>query len=365
MAEPETPESLNHEGYSRQDWINRKYIQEEEKFPQAKTFHKGLDFIEKNHQEDDWFLQIETFDPHEPFYSSDKYKELYDHDYSRVHFDWPKYQQVEESDDVVEHIKYQYAALLTMCDKYLGKVLDIMDKYNLWEDTMLIVTTDHGYLLGEHGWWAKCSMPFYNEIAHTPLFIWDPRCEQKGVRRDALVQTIDLAPTLLDYFSLEIPDNMEGVPLKDTIASNKQIREAALFGLFGAHVNVTDGRYVYMRAPEKPGNDPLYEYTLMPTRHGAGRAFIEPEEMTDMELVEPFSFTKGCKLLKINTNGWHGKDYHPFGTMLFDLENDPYQQELLQDEETEQKMKEYIIKMLKNNDAPEEQFTRLGLEQVD
>jgi arylsulfatase A-like enzyme len=47
-----------------------------------------------------------------------------------------------------------------------------MDYYDMWDDTMLIVNTDHGFLLGEHGWLAKNYPPVYSEIANTPLFIW-------------------------------------------------------------------------------------------------------------------------------------------------------------------------------------------------
>ena len=46
--------------------INRSYINSDEKMPQSQTFAAGLEFLEKNHQQDNWFLQIETFDPHEP-----------------------------------------------------------------------------------------------------------------------------------------------------------------------------------------------------------------------------------------------------------------------------------------------------------
>ncbi|MCB0143392.1 MAG: sulfatase-like hydrolase/transferase, partial [Caldilineaceae bacterium] len=91
------------------------------------------------------------------------------------HFDWPPYSRVQETPEQVDHMRYEYAALLSMCDAYLGKVLDMMDELNLWDDTMLIVNTDHGFLLGEHDWWAKMVQPLYQEVAHTPLFIWDPR----------------------------------------------------------------------------------------------------------------------------------------------------------------------------------------------
>ena len=117
------------------------------------------------------------------------------------------------SEEVVRHVRHKYAALVSMCDKYLGKVLDFMDNHDMWKDTALIVTTDHGYLLGEHQWWAKSIMPLYNEIAHIPMFAWDPRCGKKGERRQTLVQNIDLAPTVLELNGIPVPPDMLGKPV--------------------------------------------------------------------------------------------------------------------------------------------------------
>ena len=91
------------------------------------------------------------------------------------------------------------------------------------------------------------------------------RSGRAGERRQALVQTIDLAPTLLDFFGLPATEDMQGTALTETVRSDRQVREAGLFGIFGGHVNVTDGRWVYLRAPAEAGNSPLVEYTLMPT----------------------------------------------------------------------------------------------------
>jgi len=85
---------------------------------------------------------------------------------------------------------------------------------------MLIVNTDHGFLLGEHDWWAKCVQPFYSEVARTPLFIWDPRSACQGERRSALVQTIDLPATLLDYFGLDLPADTQGAALREAVAAD-------------------------------------------------------------------------------------------------------------------------------------------------
>jgi len=340
----------------RQDWVNRAYMTEEAAQPQAKTFKEGLEFIRTNGQEDNWFLQIETFDPHEPFFTQQQYKDLYPHEYDGPHFDWPPYRQVQETREQVQHLRYEYAALLSMCDHYLGQVLDLMDELNLWQDTMLIVNTDHGFLLGEHDWWAKVVPPFYNEVAHTPLFIWDPRSGRKGERCEALVQMIDQPPTLLEFFGLPIPDDMQGIPLGETLASNAPTREAVLFGVHGGYVNCTDGRYVYMRAPVNPENKPLYEYTLMPTHM---RSPFSVEELQTIELAGPLSFTKGCQTMKIPGRGW--RRVHHMETMLFDLETDPNQENPIQDPTVEAMMIEHMVRLMKENDAPPEQFERLGL----
>ena len=340
----------------RQDWINRSFMRSPEEQSQAVTFDLGLEFLRTNARADDWFLQIETFDPHEPYFSHEAYKQLYPHGYEGPHFDWPPYRRVKETPEQVEHLRYEYAALLSMCDEKLGQVLDSMDEHDLWKDTMLIVCTDHGYLLGEHDWWAKNIQPWYDENAHIPLFMWDPRCGKAGERRESLVQMIDFPATLLQFFGLELPPEMQGVPLADTIDRDVPVREAALFGIHGGHVNVTDGRYVYMRAPETPRNEPLHEYTLMPSRM---RSMFSPEELQGVELAPPFTFTKGCPTLKLPARPW--LNAHEYGTLLFDLENDPGQENPIDAPEIEDRMTRHLVHLMKANDAPQEQFDRLGL----
>ena len=361
VADPEIPESLNDRDPARcrQDWINRQYMQTEERHPLTQTVELGIEFMRKNKDADKWFLQLECFSPHEPFFSMQKYKDLYLHDYSGPHYDWPSYKKVNETEEIVNHVRYEYAAIVSMCDNYLGKVLDEMDALNLWEDTMLIVNTDHGFLLGEHGWWGKNIMPLYNEIANIPLFIWDPRSGKKAEQNDCLVQTIDIPPTILEFFGVDIPENMTGKSLKNTIANNEPIRKAALFGIHGEHVNCTDGKYVYMRAPVNEGGGPLYHYTLLPT---FGFNNTPVQLLQDMELVNPFPFTKGCKLLKIKSQRFFGGS--DLQDLLFDIETDPKQQNPIEDKGIEKQMQNYIVELMKEHDAPAEQYERLGLTEV-
>jgi arylsulfatase A-like enzyme len=366
LEEPPKPElhpgQLDRPGFSktRFDWVNRKHLQTPEDQPQYLTFSQGIEFMTVNRNCDNWFLQIETFDPHEPFFAPEKYKRLYEEDYQGKFYDWPKYAKVEESEVDVEHIKKQYAALVSMCDENLGRVLDAMDELDLWRDTMLIVCTDHGYSLADNGWWAKNSMPWYNAIANTPLFIWDPRCGKANVRNSQLVQMIDFAPTLLYCFGLTPPADMTGKDLQDCIANGNPVRDYALFGLYGSHVNITDGKHVYMRAPVTPDNQPLYEYTLMPAH--IHRTF-DVAELTNMELAKAFSFTKGCGVLKIKGGAplGTGKYRHLWQTELYDIEADYQQENPIFDRELEAGMVKKLIKAMRENDAPGEQYTRLGL----
>lgn len=339
----------------RYDWVNRGYIQDEEDFPQTNTFKLGCDFIEANRTEDNWLLQIETFDPHEPFYVPDTYLDMYPEDYNGEHFDWPR-GQVRQNDSEIAHVRRQYQALVTMCDHNLGKVLDLMDVYDMWKDTMLIVGTDHGFLLGEHGWWGKNQAPYYNEVAHTPLFVWDPRQRVRDERRSSIVQMIDWAPTLLDFFGCEIPSAMQGAPISEIIRADIPNRDLAFYGVFSGHVNVTDGITAYMRGALPEYKDEVYNYTVMPS-HMHTRFSVE--EMRDATLVEPFSFTKGVPLLRIKSRDKY--NVARFGTTLYDLVSDPEELSPIHNESMEKWYCDAIRDFLGQCDAPPEQYVRLGL----
>lgn len=343
--------------WSKQDEVNRTYVHGKEDFPQTHTFDLGLEFLRQNVRADGWFLQLETFDPHEPFVASQEHRALFQDGYEGPRFDWPPYSMVRETAEQSAHVRNEYAALLSQCDASLGRVLDFMDEHRMWDDTLLIVNTDHGFLLGEHECWAKCVHPFYNEIANTPLFIWDPRSRVCGQRRDALVQTIDLAPTLLDFFAVPIPKDMLGKPLGETVASNAAVRDTALFGIHGGQLCITDGRWVFMQAPVQDAA--LYNYTLMPCHM---YDFFTQEELRQARLAAPFSFTKGCPVLATPCGSIEScGDENMHKNLLFDLAADPHQQAPLQNPLVEHQMRQALAKQLAENDAPGELYGRFSL----
>jgi arylsulfatase A-like enzyme len=341
----------------RQDEVNRRYMATEAEHSQTRTVDAGIHFLETNVEADQWLLQIELFDPHEPFFASEEYRARYRHDYDGPKFDWPGYQKVTEPAEQVDHARLEYAALVSQCDHSLGRVLDFMDAHDMWDDTMLLVNTDHGFLLGEHGWWAKSVQPWFNELVHLPMFLWDPRSAGQDTRRAALAQTIDIAPTILRYFGLQPTPDMQGRDLAAVLDGDQSIHDGALFGVHGGHVNVTDGRYVYMRAAAEASNAPLEEYTLMPTHM---RARFAVAELADWQPAEPFEFTKGLRTMRMPAvstflNPWQ------HGTLLFDLHADPQQENPLDDPDIELTMLRMLAQLMHESEAPRSQFDRLGI----
>ncbi len=361
VADPQVPTTINKKG-RRQDWVNRPHIAAEEDLPTTRTVQAGLDFIHRNQTEDNWLLHIEAFDPHEPFFVPQKYLDLYEDGYTGPVFDWPAYDSVtDETPEQIRHLRTRYAASVSACDARLGEVLDLMDDLDLWDDTMLIVWTDHGHMLGEHDLFAKNYQPWYEELSHTPFFVWDPRSQQQGVRREALVQpALDLGPTLLDYFGVAPTPDMLGYSLTETLETDAPVREAAIFGNFGHHVNVTDGRYVYYRAPV-PQNQPLYAYTLQTVR--LRQALLNDGTVPQMELVPPLTFSKQLPVLRIPTPGPSSPTR--FGTLLFDLATDPQQANPLDDSAVENRLTVQMVQLMRDCNAPAEQYTRLGLDMPD
>lgn len=338
--------------YGAQNDANRTMQRTKADYPQTMTFDAGLAFIRRNAAQDNWFLQIEAFDPHEPF---DAPGEFFDPD--RIGpADWPPYAPVHETEKEIADMRAHYLALLRYCDENLGRVLDAMDAHDMWRDTMLIVNTDHGFLLGEHDWWGKNAMPDFNEIAHTPLFIWDPVSGVCGERRSALTQTIDLAPTLLAFFGRPIPPDMRGRSLLPVIRENAAAHDYALFGYFNGPINITDGRYVYMRARVDDAVQ-MHQYTMMPT---AMDNRLPVEQLRQAELAPPFPFTKGCPTFRIPVPAQNGK-LPRGGHRLYDLAADPKQTQPVEEGETEARLLRAMGRLLAENDAPEAVYAAYGI----
>jgi arylsulfatase A-like enzyme len=348
---------------SEQNWKNRQAMRNEEDFCAPRACMAAVNWLEANRQADNWFLQVELFDPHEPFHCADKYRAMYGDKWDGPLFDWPDYARVKESKDAVEHIKKCYAGLLTMVDHWIGKIFAKMDELDLWKDTLVIFTTDHGTLLAEHDYWMKNFMPLYNEIVRLPLLVHLPGAQKAGSRISALTQSIDVMPTILDYNGCDLPPYVHGKSMRAALAGNA-LRRDGIFGYFGKATNITDGRRVYFRNPVREDCGPLFEYTAMPI---AGMKKWYPRELYGkMEMGRYFGHTYNMPLYKIPATAVApeappGQPSFVGRHELYDIVSDPRQLKPLHDPEMEKRFAQRMAENLRAYGAPEEQLTRLGL----
>lgn len=346
--------------------INREFIKEEADFPSVKCFQAGFEFLDSNRNADNWFLQIETFDPHEPFFAPERFKDKFPTDYRGPILDWPRYERVTEKQEEIDELRANYFALLSLCDDLLGRFLDYFDEHDMWADTALIVTTDHGFLLGEHDWWAKNRMPLYEEISHIPLFVHHPdHAGMAGKRRQGLTQNIDLMPTMCELFGADVPQEVQGKSLLPLLAEDGPHREAAMFGYWGGGINIVDGRYTYFCYPKDMKNQDLYQYTLMPAHM---TKMFTVEELKSASLVPPFDFTKGVPLLRVahlskakqRTHSYHFPEkMEDTNTVLYDLQSDPGQTAPVDDPEVKARLRDALFRLMDENNAPEETVKRM------
>ncbi|MCA0423287.1 MAG: sulfatase [Proteobacteria bacterium] len=346
--------------------INREFIRDYGDFPSVQCFAAGLAFLEANRSADNWLLHLETFDPHEPFHAPAEFRNDYPTGYQGPIFDWPPYRRVTETLEECEELRANYAAIVALCDHEVGRLLDYMDLHRMWDDTALVVTTDHGFLLGEHSWWSKNVMPCYDEVAHIPLFIHHPDYKSRaGERRTGLTQTTDLMPTLMEFHGAPIPADVTGHSLMPLIKEETVLHEGAIYGVFGSAVNVTDGRYTLFLYPEDMHRGELFQYTLMPMHM---RELFAIPELQEAQLAPPLPHTKGAPVLKVPATP-KSPNYKLHGpaaqqdtrTVMFDLKVDPGQEHPIEDAAAKARLLGTMTELMRRNGAPPEYFDRLGL----
>jgi|TARA_B100000959_G_scaffold8258_1_gene8340 arylsulfatase A-like enzyme len=361
---PDEPEHMGQWG--QQYYTNQKLFSGADDFPTPKTFIGAIDWLKHNEGADDYVLWVEGFDPHEPFDCPADYVEQYGDTWDGPLHQWTGYRNVEGDEKATQHLRNQYAGTLTMADEYLGKMLDELERQGIYEETLIILTTDHGHLIGEHGVTGKNRWHVWNELGNLPMIAKLPGNQNAGQRRKQLTQNTDVMPTLLDYFNVEIDHDIHGESLKSVFEDDTTVqREAVLYGWFGMPVNITDGKYTYMRAAIREENDPLFMHYQIPTSYSfhdlPGRGMFREAELgpflpfTQMPVVRARTTMRRTSIVK--------------DTQLFNIKEDPGQENNLATSDTDSDAapeieKQYIDLLkqtLKTVDAPASQYKRLGL----
>lgn len=251
-------------GKNERHWRNVHFIrQRDEDYFCAQVCTKAADWLRRNSMHEDFYLHLDIFDPHEPWDPpEDILKQFdprgYDIEGLRAAAPYAPWRD-HYSEAQFENMRARYAAKVVFLDQWLGKVFDALDALDLWKDTLVVLTTDHGTWNGDHGRMGKLGTHQYDGCAHIPFIMCHPEAGH-GQRRDQLVQLIDLYPTVLSAVGRPLPDKrpLHGIDLLPVLENaHAPTRACALMGMFGKSVTITDGNWTLHQSPVD-NNEPLY-----------------------------------------------------------------------------------------------------------
>jgi iduronate 2-sulfatase len=191
-----------------------------------------------------FFLAVGFWKPHAPFNAPKKYWDLYQRDklpplnparpaqapeiafHQSTEILGPPDKQKQPTPEQAAEMRHGYFAGISYMDAQVGKVVTALEKQGLLESTVIVFWGDHGYHLGEHGLWAKTSN--FELDAHVPLIIAPPEAKHAGTQTDALVEMIDLFPTITALCAVPDAPNLEGLSLVPILMDPAaRIKEAA------------------------------------------------------------------------------------------------------------------------------------------
>ncbi len=248
-------------GQMRQYWANvegrnvAKRESEDDWFA-PKVFTGAMELLEAAKEGQPFFLVADAYDPHEPWDTPEKYVNLYDDPYDgkepySVIYGPSNYLTERE----LQRMKARYAAEVTMVDRWLGNFLDKMEELNLFENTLLVVISDHGIAHGEHGITGKPAHALWPEVTDIPFFIRHPEGAAAAGVSDYYASTHDVAPTILGFLGIEPPQPMDGQDLSVQFGGDEP-EERNHFTL-GYHDHVWTRDESYALISRNDGTEPL------------------------------------------------------------------------------------------------------------
>jgi arylsulfatase A-like enzyme len=357
---------------------SRGYFRGEEDFPGPRTMQATAKWLAEDapvHRAkgERFFLFVDEFDPHEPFDTPEEWATRYDDSWEGPHLTWPPYaidayKQGILTERDARQIRAQYGGKLSMIDHWLGRVLDALDATNAWEDTAVILCTDHGHYLGDtdvHGRdvWGKPGLPVYKPLGHIPMLVSWPGIEPST--NDALTTSTDIHATIADVFGAPVKHTAHGKSLVPVLANEQsQVRDWLLTGVWGREVQIVTNEWRYTRGPDganTPHSMWSNRWSTMPIASMPDYKMPMPDDRAVLD------FMPGSTIPVIRQPFREG-DLLPFWayakqyeTLMFNRAEDPDETVNRIGDSIAKEAEELLRVALTEVDAPSEQFERLAL----
>jgi len=190
---------------------NHMHLSGDDDLPVARSFRWATQWLERNHGHEKFFLHIETFDPHEPWIVPQRFLDMYDPDW-----DGPKliygnlYKRQQLTDSEHHHLRARYAAACSNVDYWVGELLATVDRLGLRENTLIILVSDHGKIIGEFGDYGMPPQHTGPALSPVPCFMRHPSGEAAGTCFDGWLYSVDVTATMLSLLDVEPKPGVDG-----------------------------------------------------------------------------------------------------------------------------------------------------------
>ena len=197
-----------------------------------------------------FFLGVGFYKPHTPFVAPAKYFDMYNPDDIKIPRTDKDYlatlprpaaasllthkEQIDLPDSIARRAIQGYYAVISFLDAQVGRVLDALDSLGLRENTIVVFTSDHGYHMGEHGYYQKKTL--FEDSDRIPMIVSYPGMKHRGERSSSIVELIDMYPTLSDLAGLKTPEYIAGRSFKKVLERpGRETRTSALSQIEGGY----------------------------------------------------------------------------------------------------------------------------------
>ena len=224
----------------------------EEDYNAAKVFREGMGWIEWARARQPFALVIDSFDAHEPWDAPRRLVDLYgpprpDGVEPIQPFPTPsgQWRELGLSEGLLRRMRQLYAAEVTMVDVWLGKFLDRLANLGLEENTLLVLVSDHGVLLGEYGWVGKRYTEMHQGLTHVPMMIRHPAGKAKKQASSYYASTHDIGPTVLSVLGVDKVRSMDGVDLAPLLEGGRPAKKRGYrTASYNTYVSAADDRWL-------------------------------------------------------------------------------------------------------------------------
>jgi len=222
----------------------------EDDYSTARVFRRASTWLDRVSGDGPFALVIDAFGPHEPFDPPPRYLGLYGENDGRpepINPFGPPIGEVSElglDEEQLRRVRALYAGEVTFADAWLGRFLDKLDAAGRAQDTLVMVLSDHGVLLGEHGYLGKSGSQAYREIIDVPYIVRSPAGPGGSATSDFFASTHDVAPTVLAALDVDSGQQLDGEDLGPLIAGETGPERPAFTASYDDSVVAGDGRWL-------------------------------------------------------------------------------------------------------------------------